>query len=153
MSYLIYTATMQPSRLHHVFDSFEGLSAPGGIDVPQDHVPGLKEGDYAVAEEQVRRNLGSEESIRLYKGWIPDRFMEIEDRKFVFVHLDVDFYEPTLQSLRFFYPRVVPRGIILCDDYGYLNTPGAAQAMDEYLSDKFEPIIKLDAGHAFIVKR
>lgn len=153
MSYLIYVATKRQERFHHVFDSFEGLSSPISSDMPHPSVPALKKGDYAVSEEQVRHNLGNDKNIRLYKGWIPERFMEIADRNFVFVHIDVDFYEPTLDSLRFFYSRTVPGGIIICDDYGYLNTPGAKRAMDEFLSDKPELIVKLDAGHAFIIKQ
>lgn len=153
MSYLIYTATNQNGRTHHIFDSFEGLSVPSQDDYPTGHVPALKKGDFSVSQEVVERNLGNKKDIKFYKGWIPERFSEITSRRFIFVHIDVDFYEPTIESLRFFYPRMVSGGIIMCDDYGYLNTPGSQKAMDEFLADKPEKIIKLDAGHAFIIKQ
>jgi O-methyltransferase len=153
MSYLIYTATNKVGRHHHVFDSFEGLSEPLPGDHPTADVPSLKKGDYAVSQEKVRENLGNKDDIQFYKGWIPERFSEVDNKRFIFVHIDVDFYQPTIDSLRFFYPGMVKGGIIICDDYGFLNTPGSKQAMDEFLLDKPESLIKLDAGHAFIIKQ
>lgn len=153
MSYLIHKATNKQGRFHHIFDSFQGLSAPASNDNPKANVPTLKKGDFSVSEERVRMNLGNRDTIKLYKGWIPSRFQEVKDKTFIFVHIDVDFYEPTLESLRFFYPRMASNGIIICDDYGYLNTPGSEQAMDEFFSDKPEVLVKLDAGHAFVIKQ
>lgn len=153
MSYLIYTATNKKERYHHIFDSFEGLSEPSQNDLPSGNVPALQKGDFAVRQEKVRQNLGNKNDIKLYKGWIPERFIEVKDKRFIFVHIDVDFYEPTLESLRFFYPRMASGGIIICDDYGHINTPGSQKAMDEFLIDKPEKVIKLDAGHAFIIKQ
>src|SRR5207248_4885047 len=50
--------------------------------------------------------------------WIPDRFQDVDDWKFSFVHIDTDWPEPTSESLAFFYPRIEAGGIIVCDDYG-----------------------------------
>ena len=33
---------------------------------------------------------------------IPKRFNEVKDNKFSFVHIDLDLYEPTKESLNFF---------------------------------------------------
>ena len=41
--------------------------------------------------------------VKIYKGWIPDRFEEVKDKNFSFVHLDVDLYEPTYESLNYFF--------------------------------------------------
>jgi hypothetical protein len=68
------------------------------------------------------------------------------------VHIDVDLYQPTLDSIRFFYPRLAPGGIILCDDYGYSSCPGAKGAFDEYMKDRPEKIIHAPTGQAFIIK-
>ena len=49
--------------------------------------------------------------------------------------------------------RMVSGGMIVCDDYGFPQTPGAKDAMDQFLADKPEPIIKLASGHALILKQ
>ena len=44
--------------------------------------------------------------VKIYKGWIPEKFNLVDNSKFSFVHIDVDLYEPTLKSLEFFFPRL-----------------------------------------------
>jgi len=89
------------AREHFIFDSFEGLSDPSSTDGTH-----WKRGDLSAGEELVRANLSDCANVRLMKGWIPNRFAEVEDRTFAFVHIDVDLYEPTRDSLEFFYPRL-----------------------------------------------
>jgi len=38
------------------------------------------------------------------------------DKTFLFVHVDVDLYEPTRDSIAFFYPRMNLGAVSLCDD-------------------------------------
>ena len=72
--------------------------------------------------------------------------------KFSFVHIDVDLYEPTHDSLSFFYERLVPGGIIVCDDYGSEACPGAYKACNDFIADKPEEIVHLTGGQGVIVK-
>lgn len=138
----------QAGRTHHLFDSFEGISEPGAFDA--DH---WKAGDLRGSEETVRDNLRPFlDRLVFHKGWIPDAFPEVGDRNFAFVHIDVDLYQPTLDSIRFFYPRIEPGGILVCDDYAFATCPGATRAIDEYLSDKPEKMIRLSSGGGFIIK-
>ena len=67
------------------------------------------------------------------------------------VHVDVDLYEPTLASLAFFYPRMNPGGVMVCDDYGFTTCPGATKAVDEFLHDKPEKMIALPNGGGFFI--
>jgi hypothetical protein len=76
----------------------------------------------------------------------------VADITFSFVHLDVDLYQPTHDSLAFFYPRMVTGGIIVCDDYGFDSCPGAKKALDDFFRDK-EEIINVPTGQAFVIKK
>lgn len=140
-------ALPDPSRTHFLFDSFQGLSAPTAIDgrhwsLGNLHAP-MKEAEKALA--QFERKI-------FLPGWIPERFTEVSDRPFSFVHVDVDLYQPTKDSIEFFYPRLQPGGILLCDDYGFNTCPGATKAIDDYLRDKPEKAIALCSGGGFLVK-
>ncbi len=59
------------------------------------------------------------------------------------LHLDVDLYEPTIAALKAFYPLVVEGGLIVLDEYGIKDWPGASQAVEEYFSDQMPRIQKL----------
>jgi len=149
-SYLICKVTQEDGlhhRTHHVFDSFEGLSKPSEFD--GNH---WREGDLSCPLKTVTENLSEFNRIRFYKGWIPDRFADVEHNHFCFVHNDVDLYQPTLDSMKFFYPRTNKGGLILCDDYGFTSCPGATKAINVFLHDKKEKMISLSAGGGFLIK-
>jgi len=142
-------------KAHYAFDSFEGLSAPTPNDTPHTETAYLwNEGDLAVDEDHVRSLLEPCKSVKFFKGWIPDRFDEVSDDQFSFVHVDVDLYEPTLASIEFFFPKLVPGGILLCDDYGSEVCPGARLALDEYSQrHALGPVVDLGTGQGMLVKR
>lgn len=134
-------------KIHHGFDSFQGLPAPSAVDGDY-----WRRGDATAGEEQARETLAGFD-VELYRGWIPERFGEIADRRFCFVHVDVDLYKPTRDSIEFFHPRLVPGGLMLFDDYGSgPQSPGAARAIDECLAGHPEPLIQSPTAQAFILK-
>ncbi len=134
-------------RMHLLFDSFEGLSEPEPVDGKH-----WKKGDLACGEDAVRARLSEFKNLLFYKGWIPERFPEAAERKFAFIHVDVDIHQPTRDCIAFFYPRMQTGGIVLCDDYGFTSCPGATRACDEFLADKPEKMVSLCSGGGFFVK-
>ena len=86
-------------------DSFKGVSEPMEFDT--DYFKTVKlEMPMHVAE----KNLSSFNNVKLYDGWIPDVFASLKDAQYSLVHIDVDLYEPTLQSISYFYPKMVSGG-------------------------------------------
>ncbi|WP_020409612.1 TylF/MycF/NovP-related O-methyltransferase [Hahella ganghwensis] len=154
-SYIILSALSDSTAQHHIFDSFEGLSDPAEVDAPtEDDTYEWKAGDLWTDESVVIKNLSLfKDRIKIYKGWIPERFSEVSDKKFRLIHIDVDLYQPTLDTLSFFYERMVPGGMIVCDDYGFETCPGATKALDDFFRDKTESVIHLTTGTAFVIKR
>ncbi|SRR6056297_866020 len=140
-------AASQRARHHHLFDSFAGISPPTDEDGNY-----WQAGDLAVSKAEVADPLQDFPNKTLYPGWIPERFGEVADRQFSFVHVDVDLYKPTFDSLAFFYPRLTTGAIFVCDDYGMQFCPGATAACDELLADKPEKMLSLAAGSGFFIK-
>jgi hypothetical protein len=136
----------------YLFDSFEGLSAPSNKDFAPDGVSQWSKGDMMSTEEILTENMKEFSSIHIMKGWIPERFNEVSDKQFKLVHIDVDLYEPTWESLAFFYDRMVSGGVIVMDDYGFENCPGPYSAANEFMSSRPESIIHLSTGQGLIIK-
>lgn len=132
-------------KTHFLFDSFEGLSDPLETDGAY-----WQPGDLSVSAGNLRLTPDDGTYVVL-KGWVPDRFPEVQDRKFSFVHIDVDLYEPTKASLRFFAPRMSVGGIILCDDYGSTRCPGATQACEEWKVETGQTWVALAGGGGFAI--
>lgn len=148
-SFLICRCIQGLNKKHHVFDSFAGLSPPGEED--GSHWRG---GDLAAGEDIIRGNLKDFDFVVYHQGWIPEKFPEVATSRFSFLHLDVDLYQPTFDSLVFFYDKMNPGGIILCDDYATIKTtPGAKIAMESFFSDKPEEIVCLPTGQGLVIKK
>ncbi len=132
----------------HLFDSFEGLSEPGHSDGDY-----WQKGSLKAAEKQLHDTLAGFDNYLVYKGWIPERFHEVADKSFRLIHIDVDIYEPTFDSLSFFYPRLQAGGFVLLDDHGFSSCPGAKKAADDFMADKPENIALMSTGQALIQKQ
>jgi hypothetical protein len=146
--------TKATDKTLHLFDSFEGISAPG----PDDQAVGgpdknWKKGMLAVEENTVRDNLDGFRLVEIHRGWIPERFSDVGGSRFCLVHIDLDLHRPTHDSLEFFYPRLNPGGVIVCDDYGSGYCPGARKACDDFVRDKPESVLHLPTGQGLIIKR
>lgn len=135
-------------RRHHIFDSFEGLSEPGDMDGSH-----WTKHSMSASEQELLTNLESFPScFQIHKGWIPERFPDVQGQSFAFVHIDVDIYQPTRDSIEFFYSHLNDGGILVCDDYGFKTCPGATLAVDEFLADKPEKMLLLAAGGGWFMK-
>ena len=144
------------SKEFHVFDSFEGLSKIEiQDDVDRDELDNERvRKEFAYGLDLVKNNLKEFKFISYYKGWIPDRFDNVSNSKFCFVHIDVDIYNPIRDSIEFFYPRLVSGGIMIFDDYGYsAQFPGAKKAVDEFINTiKPRYFFALPSGQAIVIK-
>jgi len=108
---------------------------------------------FSSSIEQVKSCLKSYNFIHLFEGWIPSQFYKVKGDSFSFVHIDVDLYEATLSSLTFFFDKLVVGGVIVCDDYGGSQFPGAKKAIDEFLScNSYKIFYEVPMGGCFIIK-
>ena len=139
----------------HVFDSFQGLSEFRSEDTSKDLTLDVDRVRDMVACDLpvVQNNLREFDFIKFYPGWVPERFHEVASSTFSFVHIDVDLYQPTKDTIAFFYPLLAKNGVMVFDDYGMLTFPGAQQAIDEVLKELDNPMfVPLPSAQAFLVK-
>lgn len=145
--------TYAPSERHFGFDSFQGLPEPGEHDYLPDGTTVWAQGQLAVSQDQVAALLAEFPFCELVPGWLPDSLAAASEHEFRFVHIDVDLYESTRGCLEFFYPKLVPGGVILFDDHGFADCPGARLAANEYFAEKEDQVIDLATGQGVVVKR
>ncbi len=135
------------NRRVHLFDSFKGMPTTKALDT-------FKEGDLGDVDlADVQRFLRPFPYVEFHPGFIPETFEAVREARFCFVHLDVDLYQSTLDCLTFFFERLVPGGIIICDDYGFLRFKNAARAaIDGFFRDKMEKPIVLRTSQCLVMK-
>lgn len=144
---LLLCQCKSPDRTLFLFDTFEGMP---DVDATQDiH----RAGDLAdTSLAKVQQLLAGQPAVVFRQGRFPETAAGLEDRRFCFVHVDVDIYQSVLDCCNFFEPRLVPGGVIVFDDYGFLSTPGAKAAVEEYCRQHNLAEIYLPTGQALLFK-
>ena len=79
-------------------------------------------------------------ALDIRKGRFEDTLPDVCDRQYCFIHLDCDTYRSHMQCLAALYDRLVPGGVIVFDDYGSKEWPGASAAVDDFLLGKPETV-------------
>lgn len=136
----------------HLIDSFRGTSES----VAQDYIPVRDAGGATqmqaffppgktdTSPQLVRGFFAADyPQAEIHAGWIPQVFGSLPDGAWSFVHVDLTLFEPTLAALEYFYPRLAPGGVILCD--GSIFCPGAEAAVRQYCDTQRLPFVML--GH------
>ena len=106
--------------------------------------------------ESVRKNIVStgypESKIHLVKGKVEESVPLHAPERIALLRLDTDWYESTKHEMTHLYPRLVPNGVLIIDDYGHWQ--GAREAVDEYFAgQKFKPLLnRLDYTGRLIIK-
>lgn len=142
---LVFLRLGETSRTLHLFDTFEGMSAPTEVD--RVAASGAAAAEVLAAEdprgshvwavsplEEVRANMATVgypgERIRFIKGKVEDTIPRWAPPTISILRLDTDWYESTRHELVHLYPRLSPAGVLIIDDYGHWE--GARKAVDEY---------------------
>lgn len=130
----------------YLFDTFEGLpeSTPEDRSVHRKH-------QYACGIDDVKAYLANYSNIQYFKGIFPESTVGVPEQKYSFVHFDVDLYAGTKACLEYFYPRMLPYGVMLSHDYGLLA--GVEQAFTEFFADKPEKVIELPSTQCMVIKQ
>ena len=97
-------------------------------------------GDQSIGVDELTAQLsrlGLYENIEMIAGDLcetaPRYCEERAELRVSLLHIDVDLYAPTKAALEAFYPRLVPDGICILDDYGAF--PGANRAIEEFFGE------------------
>ena len=137
-------------RRFFMFDTFEGL--PEGVAHEKNM---YRKAQYASNFDSVSAYVADFPNVSVHKGYFPESALaldelEFTEARFSFVHFDVDLYQSTLDCLDYFYPRMLPGGVMLSHDYSVLKS--VKQAFTEFLEDKPESVIEMPTTQAMIVK-
>lgn len=114
-----------PERKIYLFDSFEGFAEEACA------TDSFQAAHANTTIEKVLAILPYPEKVILKPGFFPESLGGLEEQ-FCLVSLDVDFYQTTLEGLRYFWPRIAEGGYLLLHDWGSPKLPGVAKALQDF---------------------
>ncbi len=130
----------------HLFDTFAGMpETDAGTDLH-------KQGDFQDTSLNAVSAWIGQDNVVYHQGILPDTFTPVEDAMIAFSHIDVDIKSSVRACCDFVYPRLIPGGVMVFDDYGHVTCPGARAAVDEFFADKPEKPLAFVHGQAVVFK-
>ncbi len=129
------------SRKLFLFDTFCGFAEE---DVALERQL-INKGGVCYSNKEKNKFSDTDQNVVFKKLTYPDQAVFVSGRfpqsvgkvknqitKFAFVSLDLDLYFPTLEGLRFFYPRLNSGGVIMVHDYNSDQYPGVNLAVTQF---------------------
>jgi O-methyltransferase len=134
----------QAHRKLFLYDTFAGMTEPTSKDI--DYL-----GDSAkekwwktkgwewtcVSLNEVVSNMritGYPQGNQVFvQGDVLQTLPKVLPEKIALLHLDTDWYESTYHELVHLFPKMVPGGVVIIDDYGHFK--GAREAVDQYFRE------------------
>jgi O-methyltransferase len=116
-----------PNKTIHAFDTFSGL--PNCSYKDSHHVNGDFDLDGVVPPVLKQRA-----NVQVHVGLFPDTVKDMGDSRYCLAHFDGDTYVSAVAFLNYFYPRTVPGGVLIFDDYLRPSCQGVTTALREFES-------------------
>ena len=136
------------NRALYLYDTYEGMSEPTADDVDfrggqakelmEQNVENKQNSVWCLADlNDVQNNMRSTgyplDLVHFVKGKVEDTIpATMPEAPIALLRLDTDWYESTAHELKYLYPLLIQKGVLVIDDYGHWE--GCKRAVDEYFN-------------------
>ena len=113
------------------------------------------EGDYSYLQlDNTKRNLEDFKDNTTYiKGFIPDTLNRKDDPEQIsWLHIDLNSSKPSIESLEYYFDRLLAGGVVLFDDYGSSSFVTTRNLVDDWFKDKKGLLLPMPTGQAIFFK-
>jgi hypothetical protein len=149
---VLETVGLPADRRYHLFDTFAGIPDSELTSREREEGYAGRLTDTSVA--LVERRLGNwRDSLAFHVGDVFDTVPRADIADLALVHMDLNASAPTRLALQYSYPRLVPGGTIVFDDYGWdPDSYEQRDVIDECCEPLPESLIALPSGQALLIK-
>lgn len=127
----LHLSNAAPGRKVYIFDSFNKSFEK--LDQALDYNFNMDQFKDTSIESVRNLFLEKKREYEIVNGFFPQSFQNHKFPKVSFVHLDVDIYKATIESLLFLDSRMADKSFIIIDDYNR-NCEGVNKAVEEFTS-------------------
>lgn len=135
-----------------LFDTFNGIPIDQLSLAEKNKGENFNRHIYFDCYDLVKESFSRYNNIKLVKGLIPDSFQSISLKKVSFLSIDLNNAYAELESLKYFWEKLVPGGLIIFDDYGFSLHEEQKCAIDTFLNSKNVFVATLPTGQGLVIK-
>lgn len=146
-------------RRFFLYDSFEGLHPT--LSQAEDYPEAPQHLDFANAQyringlyEQVAARFADMHNVIVQKGFLPEALTQGDvPEKIAFLHIDLNSPAAEVLCLEYLFPRVVPGGVVILDDYGWKLYHRQKEAEDAFFASHGHHVLELPTGQGMVIKQ
>lgn len=133
-------------RTLYLFDTFNGFAEEDKkYEIKESHTGDIADYLKNTSKDLVMSKMRYPENVKIFEGIFPHSAHGIDD-KFSYVNLDMDLYHPTVEGLRFFYPKMEIGGIITIHDFFSDAYPNVETAVFDFEKEYGEKLMIFPIG-------
>lgn len=112
----------------------------------------LEHGYYTANVESVRKNFSDWKNVQIIQGTVPGTLTQVPTNQVAYLHIDMNCATPEIAAFEYFWPKLVPGGMVLLDDYGFGRHEEQKRAMDDCARQQGVMVASLPTGQGLIIK-
>jgi O-methyltransferase len=149
---ILETVGLDAGRRYHLFDTFAGI--PDSELTERERVEGYAGRLADTSVEVVEERLDPwREALVFHAGDVFETATTADTGDLSLVHMDLNASAPTRVALEYSYPRLVPGGAIVFDDYGWDPTSYEQRDVIEHFCRPLpESVVALPSGQALLIR-
>lgn len=134
----------------YLFDTYAGLDARF---MSEAELTKERLGWYSsLSYDAVKKNFAEFGGVELVKGSIPETLGTVDIPTICYLSLDMNCTLPEIAAAEHFWPKLVPGGIMLLDDYAYSGYEEQHEAFDALAAKFGTTILSLPTGQGILQK-
>ncbi len=107
---------------------------------------------YSNQFNYVNEHFKNYKNVRLIQGSVPETLSTVNIERISFLSLDMNCAKPELAAAEYFWSRIVPGGMILLDDYGFVSYEDQKRGFDSFAKKHGLEILALPTGQGLLIK-
>jgi predicted O-methyltransferase YrrM len=93
------------------------------------------------------------DNVTVTKGKVPQILADVAPERIAFLHIDMNNADAERGALEVLFDRVTPGGMIVLDDYGWLDYRDQKDSADDFMQSRGLHVLELPTGQGLVVKR
>jgi O-methyltransferase len=107
---------------------------------------------YSDCWEQTKANFAAFPKANLIRGPVPSSLATVQIDKVCYLSIDMNIAYPERAAVEFFWPKLVPGGVVILDDYAWKGHEEQKRAMDEFATSQEVSVLTLPTGQGMMIK-
>lgn len=139
-------------KTFYLFDTFAGIPVEQLNSAEIQAGRGVENAMYEDCFETAKANFAKYPNATLVRGKVPDTLTSVPISEVAYLCIDMNIAYPERAALEYFWPKLVTGGVVIFDDYGWMQCRRQKETIDELTRSWGVEVWTLPTGQGLLIK-